>query len=232
MPSLREVCSMRFAIVARQLPQREGTAPGRVLRAACEGLLDEGHDVALWCWSPAPPTEDLPSWCEWRPLPFEPAWRTRLRALRSPRADVVRGGWHADGADTVALADDIPSFAAVAGAPQSAVTFHYATAADAAALHRRSLRDLQDRRAERRAAAEAGVVLTYSQRAAAGANGRARFIPMPFAVPAAPVEPVEEPVAALLADWSWAPNRAALEALLRAWPAVRDRVAGARLLLG
>ena len=35
----------------------------------------------------------------------------------------------------------------------------------------------------------------------------------------------------LPADWTWAPNRAALEELLRAWPAVRAEVPGARLLL-
>ncbi|MHB1712751.1 MAG: glycosyltransferase, partial [Acidimicrobiales bacterium] len=47
-----------------------------------------------------------------------------------------------------------------------------------------------------------------------------------------PVPVVEEPVAAVLSDWSWPPNRYALARLLDAWPAVRDAVPGALLILG
>jgi glycosyltransferase involved in cell wall biosynthesis len=42
---------------------------------------------------------------------------------------------------------------------------------------------------------------------------------------------VDDPVAVLPADWTWAPNLAALTTLLRDWPAVRRGTPGARLLL-
>ena len=59
----------------------------------------------------------------------------------------------------------------------------------------------------------------------------AHVVPIAYPMPAEPLAPVEEPVAALLADWSWPPNGAALDRLLSYWPAVRERVPGARLLL-
>ncbi|HWB66821.1 MAG TPA: glycosyltransferase family 4 protein, partial [Mycobacteriales bacterium] len=42
---------------------------------------------------------------------------------------------------------------------------------------------------------------------------------------------VAEPVAVLLANWGWPPNRQALQRLLAQWPQVRRRVPDARLLL-
>ncbi|MEX2093698.1 MAG: glycosyltransferase family 4 protein, partial [Pirellulales bacterium] len=39
------------------------------------------------------------------------------------------------------------------------------------------------------------------------------------------------PVAAVLADWRWPPNRIALRWLLEEWPAVRGRIPSAELLL-
>ena len=56
-------------------------------------------------------------------------------------------------------------------------------------------------------------------------------MPIAYPVPAEALPIVDEPVAALLADWSWPPNHRALEWLLAAWPDVRDAVPAARLLL-
>lgn len=94
---------VRVELLSRHLPQAQGTAAGRVLLATGEGLLAEGVDLLVTSWSPEPPTEELPPWCCWRPLPDESAWRTRGRALLRPRADVVRLGWSPTG---IAVADD------------------------------------------------------------------------------------------------------------------------------
>jgi glycosyltransferase involved in cell wall biosynthesis len=213
---------MRLDVLSRHVPDPEGTAAGRVLHATCEGLLAEGADVAVTTWSPAEP-RSLPDWCTWAPLPPEPAWRTRTRALRRPRSDVVRLGWEPEG---LAVADDPLSAAAL---PDGGfATLHYVTVYDAAALGR-GLRpaDRQDVRAERRL--RGGRVLAYSDRVAEWVRGTA--VPVATHLPASPLAQVEQPVAALVADWRWAPNRVALDALLQAWPEVRDRVPGAALLV-
>ena len=220
---------MKLAVVARQLPELEGTAAGRALRAWCDGVVGEGHELDVWSWSPDPPAGGLPPWCRWRPLPDERAARTRARALIRPRSDVVRAGWQPP-ADAIAIADDVPSFAAAAAHGRSVSTLHYRTSIDAAALGRRALRDVQDRRAERRAANESWLALAYSARAASSARGQARTIPVAHTMPD-PIPFVDAPHAVLVADWRWAPNRVALSTLLRVWPEVCDRVHGARLVL-
>lgn len=213
---------MRVDVLSRHLPLPEGTAAGRVLLATCEGLLAEGVDVRVTSWAPEEPG-DLPSWCTWAPLPDEPALRTRARALVRPRSDVVRLGWSPVG---TAVADDPLSAAAL---PAGGVaTLHYVTAYDLDALGRRpSARDLQDVRAERRLRGTA--VLAYSDRVATWVAGT----PVPVAVPVPddPLPLVDEPVAAVVADWRWAPNAAALGELLRTWPEVRHAVPGAQLLV-
>lgn len=213
---------MRVDVLSRHLPLPEGTAAGRVLRATCEGLLAEGVDVRVTSWAPEEPAE-LPSWCTWGPLPAEPAWRTRGRAVVRPRSDVVRLGWSPVG---TAVADDPLSAAAL---PSGGVaTLHYVTAYDVAALGvRPSPRHLQDVRAERRL--RGTPVLAYSDRVADWVGGTA--VPVAVPVPDAPLPPVEQPVAAVVADWRWAPNRTALGRLLRSWPAVRAAVPGACLLV-
>ena len=221
---------MKLAVAARQLPDAEGTAAGRALKAWCDGVVAEGHHLEVWSWSPEPPAGELPEWCSWRPLPEEGRARTRARALVHPRSDTEGAAWDAP-SDAIAIADDVPSFAAVSNHRYSVATLHYRTSIDAAALHRRALRDVQDRRAERRAATAAWLPLAYSPRAASAARGRARTIPIAHEIPASPVPFVDEPVVALLADWRWAPNRAALATLLRMWPDIGGRVSGARLLL-
>ncbi|MGH2784723.1 MAG: glycosyltransferase family 4 protein, partial [Actinomycetota bacterium] len=87
------------------------------------------------------------------------------------------------------------------------------------------------RRAEARAARGARVVLAYSDRVADALAVPASFVPIAYPVPPESSAPVEEPVAAVLADWRWPPNRIALTRLLHLWPAVRERVPSARLLL-
>ncbi len=227
---------MRFELVSRHIPHPDGSAAGRVLLATGEGLLASGHEVRLWSWSPQPPPDDLPDWCEWVPLPSEAAWRTRLRALIHPRADVVRARPHLL-ADGVAVAEEPSSFAAVADSGRAVTVVHYATALDVPATPRRwQVSDLQDVRAERRAVRGSALSLVYSDRVAAYLRSirpadRIAEIPIALRVPETPIEPLERPIALLVADWRWPPNRSALGMLLSAWPSVRDRVPGASLVL-
>lgn len=208
---------MRVDLLSRHLPEAQGTAAGRLLLAAGEGLVAEGVDLTVTSWSPLPPT-DLPSWCHWAPLPPEPAWATRSRALVRPRSDVARLGWEPEG---IAVADDPLSAAAL---PKGGIgTLHYATAID---VPWPTPRDVQDMRAEWRLRTR-NRVLAYSDRVAAWAHGTA--IPAAIRIPVAAVPLVDEPTAVLVADWRWAPNQRALRHLLKAWRDVD--VPGARLLL-
>lgn len=221
---------MKLRIVSRHSPRPEGTPTGRVFHALGEGLLAEGHDVEAVTWAADQPHHDLPPWCTWRALPAEPRWRTRARALARPRHDVARIGWPIDD-DAVALAEDPLSFAAVAGSARAAVTFHYLTRVDATVLGRTSARDVQDRRHERATARVAPGLFAFSDRVAGLLGDRARVVPIAYPVPAEALPFVEEPVALLLANWTWPPNIAALATLLAEWPHVRALVPDARLLL-
>jgi glycosyltransferase involved in cell wall biosynthesis len=209
---------VRVEILSRHLPQAQQTAAGRVLLATGEGLVAEGVDLLVTSWSTEPPVEDLPDWCQWTPLPAEKAWRTRGRAVARPRSDVVRLNWSPTG---TAVADDPVSAAALP--PDGVGTMHYATAID---VPRPSLHDLQDLRAERRLR-RTRPVLAYSEQVAAWAGGTA--VPAALRIPETALPLVEQPVAVLVADWRWPPNRRALEHLLAAWRDVD--VPGARLLL-
>lgn len=221
---------MRVAFVSRHLPQEAGSAAGRQLWAVGEALLAAGHDVTAWSWRPDPPQGAVAAWCSWEPLPAEAAWRTRARALVTPRADVVRAGWTAP-EDAVVIADDPGSWAAAAGQGRRRVaTVHFSVALDRRALSDRRPAVLQDRRAEQRAVRSADVVWALSDRVRT-AVGRGRTMPACVPLPAAVLPPVDRPVVGLLADWSWAPNVLAADTLVRAWPAVRDAVPSARLLL-
>jgi hypothetical protein len=235
--------TLTLDVLTRHHALPEGTAAGRAAHALGDGLTALGVDVRMLCWSPAPPAAELPAWAVWTPLPGEPAWRRRGRALAHPRGDTVlladrlRPG-------AAALAEDAVSAGAVrraarAGMP-AAVTVHYDPQLDAAAVGAGSLaeraRRWQDRRHReqlhptRLGPRGAPALLAYSDRVAAAVGTRA-VVPFPLAVPTEPLPAVEAPVAALLADWDWPPNRVALDTLLRAWPEVAARVPGARLLL-
>src|SRR5207237_2962450 len=128
------------------------------VQAGGAGGRAQGPRLGVWSRSPEPAAGELPEWCSWRPLPEEARVRTRARALVRPRSDTEGAAWDVP-ADAIAIADDVPSFAAVSTHRHSVATLHYRTSIDAAALHRRALRDVQDRRAERRAAAGAWLTL-------------------------------------------------------------------------
>lgn len=224
---------MRIDVVSRHLPDPAGTAAGRALHALGEGLVGEGHDLAVWSWWYDAPEQDLPAWCRWAPLPDEPAHRTRRRALVRPRSDVERAGWEPRPDADVVVADDPVSFAAVASHRSSILTVHHSTWLDALALHDPAPRVLQDVRAERSFARTASGVVAYSVRVA-GALGR-RAVPAPIGCPVpgegAVLPPVDQPVAACVADWTWPPNARAAGLLLATWPLVRIEVPDAWLVL-
>jgi glycosyltransferase involved in cell wall biosynthesis len=221
---------MKLALVSRHLPEPEGTATGRALWALASGLLAEGHAVDVCSWWPEPPERDLPPWCEWRPLPPEARLPMKLRALLRPRWDAARVPWRPN-SGAVAVADEPLSFPVVARHRPSVLTLHYLARLDARAVGRPGPADYQDMRAQRRDARSADVVLAYSERVAGAAGVPAVPVPVAYDPPDDGLEPVEEPVAALVANWEWPPNRVALANLLDAWPRVREVVAGARLLL-
>ena len=224
---------MKIAVVAYEQPDPEGTAAGRALWTWCEGMRSLGHDLEAWSWYPSTPPRALPAWCHWEPLRHGPRWSAHLRAIAAPRRESSRHGWGPP-SDAVAVADDVPSFAAVAHASRSAVTVHYRAALDALAARHATAPAVQTHRAERRAGRRARLVLAYSPRV-----GRhllrlgkpTRVVPIAYPVPPQPLPLVERPVAALVADWSWHPNRRALAWLLAVWPQVRETVPAARLVL-
>lgn len=158
-------------------------------------------------------------------------WRAHVLALLRPRRDIARAGW-APPPEAIAVADHTWSFAAVAPHPRSVATLHFRALADARAVRRVAPSDVQMARTERYAGRRADLVLAYSRRVGRRLRHESRFVPIAYPIPREAVNPVEEPVAALLADWSWPPNGIALAWLLRAWPEVRDLVPGAKLLLG
>lgn len=223
---------MKIAVVAGELPHPEGTAAGRDLWAWCEGARQLGHDVRAWLWmrSPSSPPGPAPPWCDEAPFVAPGRWRAHARAVLHPRQELELAGWCAPD-DAVAVADHLWSFAAVRHARWSVATMHFRSLLDARAVGSLSVQDVQMARAERLAGRHAGLVLAYSQRVGAGLRGAVAVVPIAFPVPPSPLAQVEEPVTALLADWSWPPNRRALSVLLRCWPEVRHAVPGARLLL-
>jgi glycosyltransferase involved in cell wall biosynthesis len=220
---------LKISIIGESLPLRDGSAPGKALYAIAEGLIAEGHDVDVTSWSLDGPSDELPSWCTWKTLRPEAAIVNRVRPLLRPRSDSTRFDWEPADA-SVAVADDLSSFAAVARSPRSVATFHYLIRFDAS-VRRFALRDVQTARAERRAYRRATLVTTYSRRVAAALGARAVFVPIAYPIPPQPVPPRGEPIAGMIADWRWPPNRAALKVLLSTWPDVRARIPTARLIL-
>ena len=223
---------MRISVVASEVPHPQGTAAGRDLWAWCEGVRALGHDLDAWLWRiPASsPKVVIPEWCRYEPVDIGALWRAHLRGLIRPRHDAALARWE-PAPDAVAVADHICSFAATAPFPRSVATFHFRAIADALAVRRIGLAQVQTARAEWSAGRRASLVLAYSERVGRSVGERARFVPIAYDIPSEPVAPVEAPVAALIADWSWAPNRRALSWLLAAWSEVHDALPQARLLL-
>jgi glycosyltransferase involved in cell wall biosynthesis len=226
---------VKLAVVCCELPHPAGTAAGRDLWAWCEGVRQLGHDLEAWVWfrSPSSPEGPVPEWCRLDLFDPGPMWRRHLRALLRPRAEVALAGWEPP-PGAVAVADHYSSFAAVLPFPRSVATVHFRSLLDARAVGDLHPARWQTHRIERIAGRRAGLVLAYSERVARHLGTPDRppvVVPMACVVPAEAVPPIEEPVALMLADWSWPPNRRALGWLLAAWPDVRRRVPGARLVL-
>jgi glycosyltransferase involved in cell wall biosynthesis len=215
----------RLLLVSEHAPELEGTASGRVLRAVADGLVSLARDVRVVCWSDRPPTEELPSWASWHPIIRGHALSDHVLAVPRPRWASSRLALADEG---LSVAEDPLSFAAVAAHQRTAAVVHFSVLLDAQALRAPRLRAVQGHRADLRALRRATVPLTYSQRVAARWGGT--WIPCGVTTgPALPL--VDAPRALLLAGWDWAPNRAALRALLREWPTVVERVPAAELLL-
>jgi glycosyltransferase involved in cell wall biosynthesis len=221
---------VKVSVVAFEHPLPEGTAAGRALWTWCTGMVALGNELEVWSWYPSPPRHPLPEWCHWRPLQHRSLWRAHLQGLMRPRHDSALAAWEPeDGA--VAVADDVPSFAAVAPFDRSVITIHFRALADARALRSVRAPQVQLARAERHGGRRAGLVVAFSPRVGRHLRHPATFVPIAYPVPSEALPVVDEPVAALLADWSWPPNHRALQSLLAVWSEVRDAVPAARLLL-
>jgi glycosyltransferase involved in cell wall biosynthesis len=223
---------VKIAVAASEMPHPQGTAAGRDLWAWCEAVRDLGHELDAWIWyrSPSSPDGPVPGWARYEPLEIGPLWRAHLRALLVPRNEAARIAWEPD-PEAVIVADHLPSAAAVLGRDRSVVTLHYRAFADARSVGWVRPADLQTARAERRAARRADLVLAYSDRIGKRLPRNPHFVPITYPVPRDPLPIVDEPVAALMADWAWRPNLAALHRLLRLWPAVREALPSAVLVL-
>ena len=215
--------------MSEHLPELEGTASGRLLRAAGDGLVAAGHQVTAVAWTERGPSEELPSWARWQPVRRGHGFADHLRAVARPRwasADLDP----ADEAD-LSVAEDPLSWAAVARHRRTSVVVHYSCLLDARALGRVRPTDLQGHRADRRAVRGATLPTTYSRRVGRALGDRATWLPAAVPVTGPPLPLVVEPRALLLAGWDWPPNQRALQRLLADWPTVRRAVPGAELLL-
>lgn len=224
--------AQQLSLISRHVPDPEGSAAGRVLHALSTGLIGHGVDLDVTSWGPTEPAAELPDWCTFR-AQREQGWlSTKWRTLRDPRSDVRTVGWESRA--SVAVADDLESWAAVreSTAQRRVATVHYLPTVDAKALEGWSPTQLQWSRAERALSDSAEQVITYSERVAKGLSSRhAMTVPIPLAIPREPFEPIDEPIAGLMADWRWQANRHALGTLLESWKIVRDRVPGASLVI-
>lgn len=221
---------MKLVLVSEHLPEREGSATGRILRATVDGLLSDGHEVSVVAWTDRAPREDLPSWARHQPISRTAGLRDHLEALWRPRWASSRVVLETD-PDAVHVAEEPLSFAAVSGQPRNAVVVHFSGLLDARALGRPGPSDVQSHRSDRRAVRGADAVLPYSARVAAAVGAHVAAVPAAICIPEAPLALVDRPAALLMAGWDWAPNHAALRALLDGWPDVRQRCAGAELVL-
>ncbi|MDQ1696565.1 MAG: hypothetical protein QOJ03_1918 [Frankiaceae bacterium] len=223
------------------VPHPQGSAAGRQLWALAEALRADGHEVEGWCWGPVRAGLDPPDWCESRPYVAKTGWAVRPRTLLRPRADLARAGWRPP-EGSVGWADDWASWPAVdrGSGGDALLTVHYDVALDARALGDRTRRGrpargwslplVQDWRAQRRAVRRSTCTVALSERVATS-TGVSTVVPATLPMPAAPLPLVDAPVALMFADWSWPANAAALRQLLDGWADVRDRVAGAELLV-
>ena len=224
---------MKIRVAASEMPHPHGTAHGRDLWAWCGALRSLGHDLEAWVWmrTDSSPDGPLPEWATYEPVDVGELWRAHLRALAVPRNEAALGPWRPD-PDAVAVADHIWSIGAVLDHPHSVSTLHFRVLSDAWAVRRLRAHQIQTARAERRAGRHSRLVLAYSDRVGRHLPQPARVVPIAYPAPAESLPVVDAPVAAVLSDWKWPPNRRALGRLLTMWPRVQDRLPGARLILG
>lgn len=220
---------MRISVVTYHLPHPDGTATGRHVYAVWEAVRALGHEVTAWCWGRPPAELEPPAWVHCERYDDPGGWRRRPATLLDPRGGIASVGWQPP-PGAVAWAEEPESFPAVRSAATRGVTVYHSTRLDALALRRFRPADLQSVRAERRAVRRADVAIAFSARVAA-AVGVDELCPVTQPVPEQPLPMVEEPVAAMIADWSWPPNQVALGALLERWPDVLRMVPEARLLI-
>lgn len=220
---------MKLAFAAHHLPHPDGTAAGRQLWAVVDALRRAGHDATVWCWGPARPGLEAPEWCEHTPVPAPPrSIRGLPRTLVRPRAHVA-GEW-SPAPDVLPVADGRDSAPALPGGRAGAVVIHHSVWIDAAATGAWSPGLLQELRSERRAVSGSSASAALSGRVCAAVHTD-RLVTPTVPLPPQLLPVVEQPVAAVLADWAWRPNQKALRWLLRIWPSVRRRVAGAELIV-
>jgi glycosyltransferase involved in cell wall biosynthesis len=221
---------VRFAFASMHLPERNGAAAGRALRALADGLVEIGHEVSVATWTPQRPVESMPAWFEQIEVGALPAALQKARAVVHPRDVAARARWQPP-ADAVLVAHEYTSFPALRAQGRAGVLLeHHLLRVDLRASGRGQWRDVQPLRAQRRALRHADRIVATSERVARLIGPAASACPLAYPADDA-LDPIEEPVAGVVANWRWPPNAAALEHLLREWPAVRDRVPGARLVL-
>jgi hypothetical protein len=221
---------MKFAVVTYHLPHPDGSATGRHVFAVWEAIRSMGHEVEAWCWGDPPPSLAPPAWVRCERYHDPGGWRRLPTTIRRPRSGLAEVRWTPPG-DAIAWAEEPESFAAVDGvAARTGVTVYHSSLLDAVALRQPRPAVVQSMRAERRAVRRASMAIAFSPRVARTV-GVPDLLPVTLPVPAEPLPTVSEPTAVMIADWSWPPNAVALRRLVRAWPQVRARVAGASLLL-
>lgn len=220
---------MRIEVVTWHLPHPDGTATGRHVFAIWDAVRELGHDVSAWCWGRVPAGLEPPSWVRCQEFHDPGGWRRKPVTLVRPRAGLASVGWEAS-ADAVAWAEEPESYAAIAGAARRGVTIYHSERLDAMALRRPRPAVVQSMRAERYVVRNADVAIAFSPRVAR-VTGVKELCPVTLPIPPAPLEPVADPVAVMIADWAWPPNQAALHRLFAYWRVVRDAIEGATLLI-
>ena len=219
---------MKIRVVACDMPHPQGSAAGRDLWAWCEAAIALGHDLRAWIWnlSPVSPRGPIPEWAEYRP-----AGRHTRGGTFVTRADALAAGVDPE-SDAVVVADNVPSGGAILGSARSVLILHFRALLDAVSVRQLRPWHLRTCYEEIHYSRGAEVVLAFSERVGRAAGRSTHVVPMSAPLPDQQLPIVDEPVAALLADWWWKPNQVALKHLLRIWPEVRREVPGARLVLG
>jgi hypothetical protein len=220
---------VKVEVVTWHLPHPDGTATGRHVFAIWDAVRALGHDVSAWCWGRAPEGLEPPPWVRCQEFHDPGGWRRRPATLVRPRGGLAAVGWQPS-VDAVAWAEEPESYAAIEPAAKRGVTIYHSERLDAVALRRPRPAVVQSIRTERYVVRKAGVAITFSPRVAR-VTGVAAICPVTLPIPAAPLDPIAEPVAVMIADWAWPPNQAALHRLFGHWQTVRAALPDATLLI-